>query len=290
MNDIIITTFFLITVVVLIITAYKRAEKEQEKQKVLERQRELKREEERVKRKEKEDNNQAGASLSYIVSKVMIADGRVSDEEKEKVCLLMRKFIKNEKVYDEFEKELKIANTEYYSKNYFNEYWKSYVQNVYSYEEQYALAELLLTVATLNGGIKQKEWMMIVSLFNLTSLDWSYLNNKFDDFFAFKSKQKATKKFNKTKKTSTGSKQNQNDGQQANSQSQQQKQALGAEQKKRYCAILGVTESATQEELHKAYTSLAKRYHPDTVQDEMLKLVLTEKLKEINTAYQRMRE
>ena len=131
---------------------------------------------------------------------------------------------------------------------------------------------------------------MIVSLFNLTSLDWSYLNNKFNDFFAFKSKQKATKKFNKTKKASTGSKQNQNDGQQANSQSQQQKQALGAEQRKRYCAILGVTESATQEELHKAYTSLAKRYHPDTVQDEMLKLVLTEKLKEINTAYQKMRE
>lgn len=245
---------------------------------------------EETKKKEKEAISKSGTSLSYIVSKVMIADGHVSDEEKEKVCLLMRKFIKNEKVYDEFEKELKIANTEYYSKNYFNEYWKSYVQNVYSYEEQYALAELLLTVATLNGGIKQKEWMMIVSLFNLTSLDWSYLNNKFNDFFAFKSKQKATKKFKKAKKDSTGSKQNQNDGQQANSQSQQQKQALGAEQKKRYCAILGVTESATQEELHKAYTSLAKRYHPDTVQDEMLKLVLTEKFKEINTAYQKMRE
>ena len=126
MNDIIITTFFLITVVVLIITAYKRAEKEQEKQKVLERQRELKREEERVKRKEKEDNNQAGASLSYIVSKVMIADGRVSDEEKEMVCALMHNFIKDERVYNKFEKGLKNANFKYFSKNYFNYDWKPY--------------------------------------------------------------------------------------------------------------------------------------------------------------------
>lgn len=245
---------------------------------------------EETKKKEKEAISKSGTSLSHIVSKVMIADGRVSDEEKEMVCALMHNFIKDERVYNEFEKGLKNANFKYFSKNYFNYDWKSYVKCHYSKEEQYALAELLLTIATLNGGIKQNEWKVVVSLFSFKSEDWAYLKNKFDDFFAFKSKQKATKKFKKTKKASTGSKQNQNDGQQANSQSQQQKQALGAEQKKRYCAILGVTESATQEELHKAYTSLAKRYHPDTVQDEMLKLVLTEKLKEINTAYQRMRE
>lgn len=49
--------------------------------------------------------------------------------------------------------------------------------------------------------------------------------------------------------------------------------------------VLGLEDSATDEEIQTAYHSLAPKYHPDTVQDEKMKLILTEKFKEISLAY-----
>ena len=48
-----------------------------------------------------------------------------------------------------------------------------------------------------------------------------------------------------------------------------------------YYGILGIEKSATQEEIKKAYRTLAKKYHPDRNPDESA----GEKLKEINVAY-----
>ncbi|TFH07352.1 MAG: molecular chaperone DnaJ [Candidatus Thorarchaeota archaeon] len=48
-----------------------------------------------------------------------------------------------------------------------------------------------------------------------------------------------------------------------------------------YYGILGVEKSATQDEIKKAYRTLAKKYHPDRNPDE----AAGEKLKEINAAY-----
>mgnify|MGYP002682253777 FL=1 len=49
---------------------------------------------------------------------------------------------------------------------------------------------------------------------------------------------------------------------------------------------LGVSESATQEEIRAAYLDLVKKYHPDRYTDNPLKELANEKLKEINTAYE----
>lgn len=59
-----------------------------------------------------------------------------------------------------------------------------------------------------------------------------------------------------------------------------QQQSLSA-----YYAILGVPATATPDEVKQAYRKLVKIYHPDMVQDEMLKTVYTEKFKAINNAY-----
>ena len=54
--------------------------------------------------------------------------------------------------------------------------------------------------------------------------------------------------------------------------------------------ILGVTETATDEEIKKAYRELAKKYHPDNYNDSPLADLAEEKMKEINEAYDQICE
>ncbi len=49
--------------------------------------------------------------------------------------------------------------------------------------------------------------------------------------------------------------------------------------------VLGVSPSATKEEIHSAYLSLVKKYHPDRYQDSALKQQAEDKMKQINAAY-----
>ena len=54
--------------------------------------------------------------------------------------------------------------------------------------------------------------------------------------------------------------------------------------------VLGVSPSATDEEIKKAYRELAKKYHPDKYADSPLKDVAEQKMKEINEAYDQIND
>lgn len=49
---------------------------------------------------------------------------------------------------------------------------------------------------------------------------------------------------------------------------------------------LGISESATDEEVKRAYRELARKYHPDNYHDNPLADLAQEKMKEINAAYE----
>jgi molecular chaperone DnaJ len=50
--------------------------------------------------------------------------------------------------------------------------------------------------------------------------------------------------------------------------------------------VLGVPETASDEEVKKAYLNLARKYHPDNYHDNPLADLAQEKMKEINAAYE----
>lgn len=50
--------------------------------------------------------------------------------------------------------------------------------------------------------------------------------------------------------------------------------------------VLGVSSSATDEEVKKAYRNLARKYHPDNYHDNPLADLAQERMKEINEAYE----
>ncbi|MEG2003852.1 MAG: DnaJ domain-containing protein, partial [Clostridia bacterium] len=50
--------------------------------------------------------------------------------------------------------------------------------------------------------------------------------------------------------------------------------------------VLGLSPTATDEQIKKAYRALVKKYHPDAYTDNPLKELAAEKMKEINEAYE----
>ena len=54
--------------------------------------------------------------------------------------------------------------------------------------------------------------------------------------------------------------------------------------------VLGVSPNATDDEIKKAYRALARKYHPDKYRDSDLADLANEKMKEVNAAYEEIKQ
>ena len=178
-----------------------------------------------------------------------------------------------------------------------------------TYSERFAFTEMLFSIALTNQGnnekgIDDKVVKMLQKLMKLLGInepDMQYLNNK-NNLGNSRKNRRETKGTDKQRYTKFQSQKSKREDSQRGSQSNErqsdsnwQQQKKDADERKRknleYAyAVMGLPVSATADDLRMAYKELARRYHPDTVQEDFLKLELTEKFKEINWAYNLLRQ
>lgn len=239
----------------------------------------------------------------YLIASVVKADGKIDVNERKKV---------NEYINENFAQKAELAKT------YLNTFLYDRTNNIphineefiktTHYADRYALVEMLFSIAVLNYFNVQKEFQsnkgrkdesknnkveaVLLSIMNqlgINEKDFTYLTNKYNI-----GNTKKEKKDGKRKYTTYENVEQKKAYQQQREESRQQRQQDAAEQKRKNLqyayAVLGLSTSASTEEVYAAYKELAKKYHPDTVQDDFLKKQLTEKFKEISWAYHLLKQ
>lgn len=204
------------------------------------------------------------SGIAGIVSLIMKADGITSRGEMKAAKNYLRSHYSPsdyKEIREALEINMRINNPKFVKQSCI---WLTANMN---YSERLGFTEFLFDIARLSKGIDVGEWRLLNDIMKRICLedeDIEYLSRKYSRNYSHKN-NKNTKGESNSNELST---------------------EVQSESTPDPCLrILGLEGEATPDEIQSAYHKLAKKYHPDTVQDEEMKQILTEKFKEINLAY-----
>ena len=207
------------------------------------------------------------SGIAGIVSLIMKADGITSRGEMRAAKNYLRRHYSPtnyKEIREELETNMRINNPKFVKQAC------TWLTANMSYAERLGFTEFLFDIARLSKGIDVGEWRLLNDIMKRICLedeDIEYLSRKYSRNY--------NKKENKEAK----------DAKEESNTNELSTEVQSESTSDPYLRILGIEGEATPDEIQSAYYKLAKKYHPDTVQDEEMKQVLTEKFKEINLAY-----
>lgn len=207
------------------------------------------------------------SGIAGIVSLIMKADGITSRGEMKAAKNYLRSHYNPfdyKEIREALEINMRINNPKFVKQSCI---WLTANMN---YSERLGFTEFLFDIARLSKGIDVGEWRLLNDIMKRICLedeDIEYLTRKYSRNY--------NRKENKEAK----------DAKEESYTNELSAEVLSESTRDPYLRILGLAGEATPDEIQSAYHKLAKKYHPDTVQDEEMKQVLTEKFKEINLAY-----
>lgn len=149
-----------------------------------------------------------------------------------------------------------------------------WLRETLSYAECLALTEFLFDVARISQNICKEEWCLLCDIMDRLGLeqdDIDYLSRKYSFFYSCGASAGSSGTASASSELAVGT--NSQEGRTANA-----------------FRVLGLGTGASKADVQSAFRRLAKKYHPDTVQDENLKNILSEKFKEISMAYKLLTE
>ncbi len=207
------------------------------------------------------------SGIAGIVSLIMKADGITSKGEMRAANNYLRSHYSPadyKEIREALEINMRINNPKFVKQSCI---WLTANMN---YSERLGFTEFLFDIARLSKGIDIGEWRLLNDIMKRICLedeDIEYLTRKYSRNYNRKANEEAknAKEESYTNELST--------------------EVQSESTSDPYLRILGLEGEATPDEIQSAYYKLAKKYHPDTVQDEEMKQILTEKFKEINLAY-----
>ena len=218
-------------------------------------------------RSQETQRKRRNSGIAGIVSLIMKADGITSRGEMKAAKNYLRSHYSPsdyKEIREALEINMRINNPKFVKQSCI---WLTANMN---YSERLGFTEFLFDIARLSKGIDVGEWRLLNDIMKRICLedeDIEYLTRKYSRNYNRKGNKEAkdAKEESYTNELST--------------------EVLSESTRDPYLRILGLAGEATPDEIQSAYHKLAKKYHPDTVQDEEMKQVLTEKFKEINLAY-----
>lgn len=218
-------------------------------------------------RSQETQRKRRNSGIAGIVSLIMKADGITSRGEMKAAKNYLRSHYSPsdyKEIREALEINMRINNPKFVKQSCI---WLTANMN---YSERLGFTEFLFDIARLSKGIDVGEWRLLNDIMKRICLedeDIEYLTRKYSRNYNRKGNKEAkdAKEESYTNELST--------------------EVLSESTRDPYLRILGLAGEATPDEIQSAYHKLAKKYHPDTVQDEEMKQILTEKFKEINLAY-----